>query len=82
MICSHARSVSPSVSSPQYRLSGSAFCIHTTVSRSPAFMTEKTSLLSGELWAPVTSALNTVPEPPCEMMAAGTCCLMRVLASV
>ena len=30
--------------------------------RSAAFMTENCSLLSGELWAPVTSALNAVPE--------------------
>jgi hypothetical protein len=63
-------------------LSGSAFCIQTRVSRAPACITEKTSLLSGDEWAPVTSALKTVPEPPWATMTAGTCCLIRLFAAV
>ena len=45
-------------------------------------MTEKISVLSGEECEFSTSALNTVAEPPCAMIAAGTCSLMRLLASV
>src|SRR5262245_5074496 len=81
-ICSQARSVSPSVSSGQKRLRGSAFCIQTSVSRSAACIAAKISVPSGDEWAPSTSALKAVPEAPWAMITAGTCCLIRLLASV
>jgi hypothetical protein len=52
-----ARSVSPSVSSAQYMLSGSAFCMNTSVSRSPAFMAASCSAPNTEAYAFSTSAL-------------------------
>ena len=48
MTCSQARSDSPSVSSAQKRLIGSAFCIQTNWSPpSPGSITAKYSLVSG-----------------------------------
>jgi hypothetical protein len=57
LICSQARSASPSLSSAQYRPGGSPFCIQTNCSCPGISTAANVSFDSGLAWAPSAAAL-------------------------